>query len=283
MGNANAEPMLFFFFCYIVLLWAFSTTIIADKTWRYIPLSIIGITLALAYIYIIEKNVDANTVDRKFFKQSTLLFFTSCLVTATEYKKNWRNADRNIKDVAEDPERELMDKQQYENRTAYLTELMVLDDWACFLGTYKHKLGFIGFWESMSKRVEKVKRQAILPNPMSPDNINRVQESQANLAHGMDAPDKSESNINLKEDVAPPQQIILDGPPKYVSTTGDMKLETLERNLRNYVDKPTKVGELIDTWLEAMECARDEDYFEKKYWAFLHGYLNLKMTQLLEN
>ena len=62
-----------------------------------------------------------------------------------------------------------------------------------------------------------------------------------------------------------------------------MKLEQMERNLRNYVDKPTKVGELIDTWLEAMECARDEDYFEKKYWAFLHGYLNLKMTQLLEN
>ena len=74
-------------------------------------MSIIGITLAFAYIYIIEKNVDATTIDRKFFKQSTLLFYTSCLVTATEYKKNWRNCDRNIKDVAEDPERELMDKQ----------------------------------------------------------------------------------------------------------------------------------------------------------------------------
>ena len=54
---------------------------------------------------------------------------------------------------------------------------MVLDDWACFLGIYKHKLGFIGFFESISKRVNKVKRQAIHPNPMSPDNINRVQES----------------------------------------------------------------------------------------------------------
>ena len=167
--------MLFFFFIYVVLLWAFSTTIIADKQWRYIPLSIIGITLAFAYIYIIEKNVDATTIDRKFFKQSTLLFYTSCLVTATEYKKNWRNSDRNIKDVAEDPERELMDKQQYENRTAYLNELMVLDDWACFLGIYKHKLGFIGFFESISKRVNKVKRQAI--HPQSPDNVNRVQDS----------------------------------------------------------------------------------------------------------
>ena len=68
MSNSNSEPMLFFFFIYVVLLWAFSTTIIADKTWRYIPLSIIGIALALAYIYIIEKNVDATTIDRKFFK-----------------------------------------------------------------------------------------------------------------------------------------------------------------------------------------------------------------------
>ena len=59
-------------------------------------------------------------------------------MTATEYKKNWRNKDRNIRDVAADPERELMDKQQYENRTAYLNELMVLEDWACFLGVYKN-------------------------------------------------------------------------------------------------------------------------------------------------
>ena len=43
------------------------------------------------------------------------------------------------------------------------------------------------------------------------------------------------------------------------------------------------MGDLIDTWLEAMDSARDEDYFEKKYWAFLAGYLNLKMSQLLEN
>ena len=55
MKNSNAEPMLFFFCIYVVLLWAFSTTIIADKSWRYIPLSIIGLALAFAYIYIIEK------------------------------------------------------------------------------------------------------------------------------------------------------------------------------------------------------------------------------------
>ena len=68
MKNSNAEPMLFFFCIYTVLLWAFSTTIIADKSWRYIPLSIIGLALAFAYIYIIEKQVDATTIDRKLFK-----------------------------------------------------------------------------------------------------------------------------------------------------------------------------------------------------------------------
>ena len=99
MTTSNAEPMLFFFFIYVILLWAFSTTIIAEKSWRYIPLSIIGIALAFAYIYIIEKNVDAKTIDRKFFKQATALFYTSCLVTATDYKRKWRNADRDVKDI----------------------------------------------------------------------------------------------------------------------------------------------------------------------------------------
>lgn len=51
----------------------------------------------MSYIYIIEKNVDATTVDRFFFKQATPLFYTSCLVTATEYKKEWRNGDQDVK------------------------------------------------------------------------------------------------------------------------------------------------------------------------------------------
>ena len=71
MKNANGEPMLFFFFVYVVLMWAFSTTIISDVEWRYIPLSIIGLTLAFSYIYIIEKNVAASSIDRKFFLQAT--------------------------------------------------------------------------------------------------------------------------------------------------------------------------------------------------------------------
>ena len=67
---------------------------------RYIPLSIIGIALAFSYIYIIEKQVNATTVDRKLFKQATALFYTSCLVTATEYKQKWRNTDRDIKNLS---------------------------------------------------------------------------------------------------------------------------------------------------------------------------------------
>ena len=104
MNTANAEPMYFFIFIYVVLLWSFCCTIIAEKEWRYIPLSVIGIALACAYIYIVEKNADASTVDRKFFKQGTQLFYTSCLFTATDFKKKWRNADREIKDVAGDPD-----------------------------------------------------------------------------------------------------------------------------------------------------------------------------------
>jgi len=32
-----------------------------------------------------------------------------------------------------------------------------------------------------------------------------------------------------------------------------------------------------------MDTAREEDFYDKKYWAFLNGYLALKMAQLLEN
>ena len=111
MRDSNAEPMYFFFFTFIILLWAFSATIIVDRSWRYIPLSLIGITLAFIYIYILEKNVNATTIDRKFFKQANKLFYSSCLVTATEYKKKWRNADREVKDEVADPEREMIENE----------------------------------------------------------------------------------------------------------------------------------------------------------------------------
>ena len=48
------------------------------------------------------------------------MFYTSCLVTATDYKKRWRNEDRHVKAVAaDDPESEWLDKQQYENRESF--------------------------------------------------------------------------------------------------------------------------------------------------------------------
>ena len=40
---------------------------------------------------------------------------------------------------------------------------------------------------------------------------------------------------------------------------------------------------MIDAWSELLKMAREEDYYEKKFWAFLNGYLNLKMAQLLDN
>ena len=40
---------------------------------------------------------------------------------------------------------------------------------------------------------------------------------------------------------------------------------------------------MIDSWCELMGLAREEDYYEKKFWAFLNGYLNLKMSQLMQN
>ena len=144
--------MLFFFCIYVVLIWAFSTTIIADKSWRYIPLSIIGIALAFSYIYIIEKQVDATTIDRKLFKQATGLFYTSCLVTATEYKKKWRNSDRDIKDLTGGDQNDLFESEEFRNRMVYSNELEVLKDWCLLIGTYKKDLGFIGFFESLSKR-----------------------------------------------------------------------------------------------------------------------------------
>lgn len=55
----------------------------------------------------------------------------------------------------------------------------------------------------------------------------------------------------------------------------------MEKDLASYVGKPTKEGDLIDAWCELQDKAKDEDYFDKKFWAFLNGYLNLKMAQLL--
>ena len=41
--------------------------------------------------------------------------------------------------------------------------------------------------------------------------------------------------------------------------------------------------QFIDKWLTLVDNARDEVLQDKKFWAFLNGYLVLKMAQLLEN
>ena len=47
----------------------------------------------------------------------------------------------------------------------YKTELDVLKDWSLLIGAYKKDLGFIGFFESLSRKPIKVKPDAILPHP----------------------------------------------------------------------------------------------------------------------
>ena len=57
--------------------------------------------------------------------------------------------------AGDDPEREFLDKEQYENRESFQLELNALDDWARLIGIYKKDLGFIGFWENISKRHQR--------------------------------------------------------------------------------------------------------------------------------
>ena len=66
--------------------------------------------------------------------------------------------------------------------------------------------------------------------------------------------------------------------PRYISRTGDPTLVRLEQDLNASVGKPSKQNEMLDSWLDLMERAKEEDYYEKKYWAFLNGYLNIKMA-----
>lgn len=165
MHTNNKEPLFFFFFIYVVLLWAFSCTIIAPKEWRYIPLSIIGIALAFAYIYILEKNVDATTVDRKFFKQGTSLFYTSCMITATEYKKKWRNKDRDIVDIVTNEDHLDDEKREYANRTVYYNELIRVDDWKRTIHGFNSKMGFVGWFDSMGGTSSKLPVTKITSDP----------------------------------------------------------------------------------------------------------------------
>ena len=52
----------------------------------------------------------------------------------------------------------------------------------------------------------------------------------------------------------------------------------LERDLNVSCGKYTKINDMLDSWLTLLDRAKEEDYYEKKFWAFLNGYLNLKMA-----
>ena len=83
----NKEGYLFFAWVSIVELWGFSATAVTEAKYRYIPVAIMSGVLALAFIYIMTKVNDLNTLDGKLFKQANMLFYISCLVGAVGNKK----------------------------------------------------------------------------------------------------------------------------------------------------------------------------------------------------
>ena len=71
MTTCNLEASLFFAWIFVVLIWGFTTTIFCDKEYRYIPISVMSVTLSVCYIYVISKNVSARSIDWKYFRQAT--------------------------------------------------------------------------------------------------------------------------------------------------------------------------------------------------------------------
>jgi hypothetical protein len=106
-------------------------------------MSIMAVTLSICYIYIISKNCSARSIDWKFFKQSTLVFYGSCLVTAIESKQKWRLQDRNTKSVMGSAKGE----EEFMDRSVYLKELKASQEWASAMGRYQEKAGFLGRFE----------------------------------------------------------------------------------------------------------------------------------------
>ena len=62
----------------------------------------------------------------------------------------------------------------------------------------------------------------------------------------------------------------------------DAKLVQLETEIQAAGQNQDE-DQFIDLWLKLVDHARDEVLQDKKFWAFLNGYLNLKMSQLLQN
>jgi len=83
MTIVNREAFLFFAWIHILLLWGFSATALARPEQRFIPIVVIGVALAIAFLYVVDKANDAETLDKKLFKQASIVFFITCLIEAT--------------------------------------------------------------------------------------------------------------------------------------------------------------------------------------------------------
>jgi len=68
MAFSNMEGYLFFGSVCIVQLWGFSATAISEKEYRYVPLSIMGLCIAIAFIYVMTKVNDISTLNERLFK-----------------------------------------------------------------------------------------------------------------------------------------------------------------------------------------------------------------------
>lgn len=60
----------------------------------------------------------------------------------------------------------------------------------------------------------------------------------------------------------------------------------MDKKLKQYqsqIDNEAEFHNLLDTWIQARKITLQESLLDKQFWAFLRGYLNMKMRLLLEN
>ena len=87
MDFINNEAYLFFGWIGILLLWGFSATAISEHEYRYFPIALMGSSLAISFIYVMDTANDMKTLDKSLFRQDTMLFYISCLIAAVENKQ----------------------------------------------------------------------------------------------------------------------------------------------------------------------------------------------------
>jgi hypothetical protein len=143
MTFSNQEGYLFFAWVCIVELWGFAATALVDEKQRYIPIAIMGGCLAVAFIYLMTKVNDIQTLDEKRFKQANLLFYIGCLATAVENKRQWRNAVRGI-DAISTASADVIGPE-------FLAELQTCGQWRKSLNEFKSQAGFLAFFDHAAK------------------------------------------------------------------------------------------------------------------------------------